>query len=249
MRGSPGVFVAGALLLAGACGDDAWVPPLPIAHLASPEESPDDGDSMPAPGPVAPYRGAAVLETGTIVGRVRFRATRPGLLPFDVARQHHVCGQSQPNPVFAVGPAGGFADVVVWLDVDEGAHQAAHENALEAMEHRQEAADSALYPCIVLAQVHIARTELDEARSVLDTAWRENPQPLHQADLHGCKALLAATQGDRATYDRHLNAIAQWPQLGQPDSPLGRVLARAAVVIICVDHAEGQSQLRTVEDL
>lgn len=121
MRGSSGVFVSGALLLAVACGDDAGVPALPIAHLTSPAQAPDDGDSAAAPGPAASYRVAAVVETGTIVGRVRFRATRPGLLPFDVARQHDVCGQSQPNPVFAVGPAGGFADVVVWLDVDEGA--------------------------------------------------------------------------------------------------------------------------------
>ncbi len=111
----------GRALLAGmifacACGDDATVPPLPI--MAPPSEAP--AEALP-PGPAAEgYRVVDVNETGTIFGRVRYRGVRPGLAPFDVPRQNDVCGFGQPSPVFSATPAGGFADVVVWVDVEEG---------------------------------------------------------------------------------------------------------------------------------
>lgn len=121
MRGLPGQWLVGALVFAGACGNDAPVPALPLAHHGAPGEDVDPGAAPEGEPAARGYEVAPVAATGAIVGRVRFRATRPGLLPFDVPRRQDVCGQSQPNPVFAVGPAGGFSDVVVWLDLERGA--------------------------------------------------------------------------------------------------------------------------------
>jgi len=92
------------------------VPPLPI--LALEDETPP---VEPPPPEASGYQVTEVGETGTVVGRVRYRGVRPRLSPFDVPRQNDVCGYSQPNPVFAAGPNAGFSDVVVWVDAEEGA--------------------------------------------------------------------------------------------------------------------------------
>jgi plastocyanin len=112
-----GGILAGGMLLAGACGDDAAVPPLPILPPPPEETEPVRGASSE---PEDGYRVVDVQESGTVFGRIRYRGVRPGLAPFDVPRQHDVCGFSQPSPVFSATPAGGFADVVVWVDLDEG---------------------------------------------------------------------------------------------------------------------------------
>jgi plastocyanin len=116
MRQAISGLLAGSMILAGACGDDASVPPLP--HLPLPPVTPPEDETLPEGDG---YRVVPVATTGTVFGRVRYRGVRPRLAPFDVPRQNDACGQSQPNPVFVAGPAGGYSDVVVWLDLDEGA--------------------------------------------------------------------------------------------------------------------------------
>jgi plastocyanin len=119
MHGSMSGLLAGGLLLAGACSDDAPVPPLPLMTMEP--EVPVAPEEIEETAEASGYRVVEVDETGTVTGRVRFRGVRPRLAPFDVPRQNDACGYSQPNPVFVVGPAGAFADVVVWVDLEEGA--------------------------------------------------------------------------------------------------------------------------------
>ena len=109
-------LAAAAPLLLG-CSSGEEVPPIDLPLVidtgegAEPEETP----APPA------YRAEEVTNGGALRGTVRIAGPRPRPEAFEVARQHRICGHSQPSPVVTVGPTGTLADAVVWIDgLDRG---------------------------------------------------------------------------------------------------------------------------------
>ncbi len=71
--------------------------------------------------PEPSYRVVEVTESGTIRGNVRWRGELPEVHQTDVLMHRDACGASQPARTLRVSAGGGVADVVVSIDIRQGA--------------------------------------------------------------------------------------------------------------------------------
>ena len=70
---------------------------------------------------LAAYEVVAVTNGGTIEGVVTLSGTAPAGAPIKVTKNQDYCGQTLPDPVYAVDGSGGLANVIVYLkDVTKG---------------------------------------------------------------------------------------------------------------------------------
>ncbi|MBI1849160.1 MAG: carboxypeptidase regulatory-like domain-containing protein [Planctomycetes bacterium] len=85
--------------------------------------SPPSAEKPAAPAPAAPgkYEVVAVTNGGTITGKVRFKGT-PDIVKIKVEKDPATCHDEKESPRLKVGPTGGLANAVVYLeDIHKGA--------------------------------------------------------------------------------------------------------------------------------